>query len=327
MNSQPVRPFGLRFNDWFEKYMFIVIPVSLILGFLFYPVLSAGVDLVPYLFAYLTFVMALGCSARQIRDALRQPLAMATTFALAHVAAPLAGYGAGALLFGADSPYTVGLVLFAAIPLGVSSVIWIGLSGGNVSFALAMIVLDSIVSPFVVPFIVDLFFGAHIEFDVVSVMSDLAVIVVIPTILGVIVNALTRGRAKPWSAPVALPTSKLAFFGVVMINSAAIAPHVIAMKRDMAALLPVVVALVALCYAMGWFGAFPFRGQPMKATFAYCTAMRNISLGIVIALQYFEPAAAVPVVMSILIQQPMATLQHSLLKRLAAASKGMTLRS
>ena len=56
---------------------------------------------------------------------------MIWTFVLAHVLSPLVAYGLGALLFGADSPYVVGLVLFTIIPLGVSTVLWVGMSVGQ----------------------------------------------------------------------------------------------------------------------------------------------------------------------------------------------------
>ncbi|PYI57554.1 bile acid:sodium symporter [Paenibacillus flagellatus] len=294
--------------------MFVIIPVSLILGFFFYRWLEGGTRLVPYLFAYLTFVMALGCSPAQLGGALRKPLAIVVTLALVHVAAPLAAYGAGTLLFGAGSPYVVGLVLFAVIPLGVSSVIWVGLSGGSVALVLSLIVLDSIVSPFVVPYAIDLLFGADIHFDHWNVMKDLIVIILVPTVLGVAVNAWSKGRAKPVTAPYAAPTSKLAFAAVIVINAAAIAPHVFAMKGELIRLVPAVLLFVAFCYALGWLGSLPFRGRDVVVTITYSSGMRNISLGIVIALHYFEPAAAVPVVMAILIQQPMATLAHRLQK-------------
>lgn len=314
METLKEKPLGIRFNDWFEAHMYLIIPVSMILGFFFYSWFESGTALVPYLFAYLTFVMALGCSPKQVREALRMPLPIVMTLVLVHVIAPLAAYGAGTVLFGAGSPYIVGLVLFAIIPLGVSSVIWVGLSGGNVPLVLSMIVLDSLISPFVVPFAIGLLFGADVQFDYWDVMRDLLVIIFIPTVIGVAVNALTKGKAKPRTANVTAPTSKLAFAAVILINAAAIAPHVFAMKAELLKLVPIVLVFVAFCYALGWVGGLPFGSRSVLVTITYSSGMRNISLGIVIALHYFEPAAAVPVVMGILIQQPMATLQHRLQK-------------
>jgi BASS family bile acid:Na+ symporter len=43
--------------------------------------------------------------------------------------------------------------------------------------------------------------------------------------------------------------------------------------------------------------------------------MRNNSLGVVLALGFFEARAAVPVLLSILIQQPMASLVQWIIKK------------
>jgi predicted Na+-dependent transporter len=315
MTLHKAKLFGLGFNAFFEKYIAFIIPVSLIFGFIFYPWLHGLTYAIPGMFAYLTFVMALGCSGEQIKRALRMPIPMAITFALVHLIAPSVAYLLGVIIFGEGSPYVIGMVLFAAIPLGVSSVIWVGMSGGNVPLVLSMIVLDSAMSPFIVPLLVSLFFGAHIEFDHLKVMRDLALIIVVPTIIGVLINELTRGKAKLWSAPVSAPTSKLAFAGVVMINAAAITPHVMELKSDMYKLVPVVVVLVALCYVIGFLGSLALRNQELTITLTYSSGMRNISLGVVIGLGYFEPLVAVPVVVSILVQQPMATLNHWLMEK------------
>ena len=101
--------------------MFLIIPGSLVLGFFFSSQLHRFVSAVPYLFAYVTLTMAIGCGLNQLRTVLSRPGIMIWTFVLAHILSPLIAYGLGALLFGVDSPYVVGLVLFTIIPLGVSN--------------------------------------------------------------------------------------------------------------------------------------------------------------------------------------------------------------
>ncbi|MCM3783201.1 hypothetical protein M3231_09470 [Neobacillus mesonae] len=48
---------------------------------------------------------------------------------------------------------------------------------------------------------------------------------------------------------------------------------------------------------------------------SYASGMRNISLGLVLAMGYFSPQAAIPVVLGILIQQPLAAVHLAILKR------------
>lgn len=104
-------------------------------------------------------------------------------------------------------------------------------------------------------------------------------------------------------------------FAVVAINAAAIEPYMKEMRSDLPAMVPLVVLLVVICYVLGLGGALLFRKPELTVTLLYAAGMRNISLGIVLGLSYFEPKAAVPVVISTLIQQPMATVMHKLFAR------------
>jgi BASS family bile acid:Na+ symporter len=296
--------------------MFLIIPGSLVLGFFFSSQLHRFVSAVPYLFAYVTLTMAIGCGLNQLRTVLSRPGVMIWTFVLAHILSPLIAYGLGALLFGVDSPYVVGLVLFTIIPLGVSTVLWVGMSSGSVPLMLAMVIIDSVLSPFVVPAGIHLLFRTAVETDTMQMMGDLLILIVAPTALGVILFELTKGRIQPIVQPFAAPLSKLCFVAVVSLNAAAIAPYTEMLRGDLLRLIPLAIVMVGLCYAIGFFGTAPYRNREIQITVSYATGMRNISLGIVLALGYFSPLAAVPVVLSILIQQPLATLHHFVLQKL-----------
>jgi BASS family bile acid:Na+ symporter len=311
-----MREFGLAFNRHFERWMFIIIPGSLILGFIFASQLQPYIKSVPYLFAYVTLTMAIGCGLGQLRIVMKRPGIMVLTFVIAHVLSPLAAYALGTLVFGADSPYVVGLVLFTIIPIGVSTVLWVGMSGGSVPLMLAMVVLDSALSPLVVPAGIHLFFDSAVEVKAGPIVIDLLIIIVLPTIIGVALNQMSKGRIQHVVQPFTSPLSKLCFVAVVSLNASAIAPHLDKLKQDMVLLVPLVVVLVGLCYAFGYIGTAYLRNNEQQVTVSYATGMRNISLGIVLALGYFSPLAAVPVVLSILIQQPLATVHHYVLQKL-----------
>lgn len=316
------RAFGLTFNRLFERWMFIIIPGALVLGFLCADQLQGLAAAVPSMFAFVTFTMALGCGWEPIKRVLGRPGTLLLALLLAHVLLPLIAWAMGTMAFGAYSPYTIGFVLFTIIPLGVSSVIWVGLSGGSVPLILAMVVLDSLLSPVLVPGGIHLLFGTDIHIPTMQIMSDLLVVIVLPTIAGVMLNELTHGKADQAAKPYCAPVSKLFFVAVVGLNATAIAPYVDQLKSDMLILVPLVIVLVGICYAAGYLGAAPFRDTELQVTVSYATGMRNISLGIVLAIGYFNPLTAIPVVLSILIQQPIATLHHYVLQKLNKAKAG-----
>ncbi|WP_245703455.1 bile acid:sodium symporter family protein [Paenibacillus nuruki] len=321
-----MREHAATFTRFFEKYMFLIIPCTLVLGFFISKPLLPFVGWIPGLFAYVTFVMGLGCGRKHLKGVLTKPAPIIVTLLLAHIVAPLIAYGLGLLLFGSDSPYTVGLVLFAAIPLGVSSVLWVGMSFGNVALALTLVIVDSALSPFVVPVLIEVFFGADIQFDTLHMFKDLLLLIVLPTFAGMMVYELSGGKFRDWSAPITQPLAKLCFAGVVLLNAAAIAPQLQSLRRDLLLVVPSVMILVALCYGLGYVASAILRrkgeGQSLPVTLAYASGMRNISVGMVIAMAYFSPQTAVPVVLGIMLQQPMATLQYSIFMRISNYRKG-----
>ena len=296
--------------------MFLIIPGSLVLGFLYSEQLRRFVPAVPYLFAYVTLTMAIGCGLGQLRAVVRRPLVVIWTFALTHVLSPLIAYGLGAALLGADSPYVVGLVLFTVIPLGVSTVLWVGMSAGSVPLMLAMVVIDSALSPVVVPAGIHLLFHTAVRTDTAQMVSDLLLIIVVPTAIGILLYELTKGRVQPLVQPYAAPLSKLCFAAVVAFNAAAIEPYTATLGGDLLRIVPLSILMVGICYAIGFFGAAPLKSRELQVTMSYASGMRNISLGIVLALGYFSPLAAIPVVLSIMIQQPLATVHHYALQKI-----------
>ncbi|UHA76147.1 bile acid:sodium symporter family protein [Paenibacillus sp. 481] len=303
--------------------MFVLVPGSLVLGIICSGILIQYVPFIPWLFGFVTFVMGLGCKFRDVTAAFGRPLLFLNVFVIAHVLSPLMAFGIGNALFGENADYTAGLVLFTVIPLGVSSVLWVSMARGPVPLILALVVADSLLSPLIVPFSISLLFGEMVHFDTWDMLVDLLLIVVLPMIGGIVVNELSKGQAKPKTAPVTLPLSKLAFMAVVMFNAAAIGPFVHSWGWDAFYLFMVVILVVAACYAVGAWSSSLFRTPQstveeraaLRGTLGFACGMRNNSLGIVLAMQYFGPEAAVAVVLSILIQQPGATLFYALLQK------------
>ncbi|REE66709.1 putative Na+-dependent transporter [Paenibacillus taihuensis] len=302
--------------------MFLIIPGCLVLGFFFSAQLQRLVPAVPYCFAFVTLTMAIGCGLQQLRTVIQRPAVMLWTFVLAHVISPLLAYWLGGLLFSFDSPYVVGLVLFTIIPLGVSTVLWVGMSEGSVPLMLAMVVIDSALSPIVVPAGIKLLFHTSVSANTTAMVGDLLLIIVAPTIVGVLLHEWSKGRIQKAVQPYAAPVSKLCFTAVVMLNAAAIAPSTEALRGDLFRVVPSALVLVGICYAVGYFGTSHYRSREVQVTVSYATGMRNISLGVVLAMSYFSPLAAVPVVLSILIQQPLATLHHYFLQKLNKKAAG-----
>ena len=94
----------------------------------------------------------------------RHPLPVAVIFGLLHVVMPLITLGLGTLCF-PDAPlFTIGLVLEYAVPTGVASLMWVGMSRGNTALCLSVVLLDTPL-PGGDPLTMKLLVGSVVELD------------------------------------------------------------------------------------------------------------------------------------------------------------------
>ncbi|GAA3326099.1 hypothetical protein GCM10020331_060630 [Ectobacillus funiculus] len=122
---------------------------------------------------------------------------MLTALLILHVIMPAWAWGIGHLIFSKDMFTVTGLILAVMIPTGITSFIWISIYKGNIALALSLILIDTFLSPFIVPYSLSLFVGEKIVMDVFGMMKGLFGMVVIPSVLGMFfLNELTAGKVK-----------------------------------------------------------------------------------------------------------------------------------
>ena len=302
-----LRQILLGLNRRLEQFMFLLVLIGMAIGW-GVPALAAWKPSVSYLFGLMTFATALNTSWRQILAVVRLPGPILRILGLLHGFMPLVALALGRLILGSSSPFAVGLVLAAIVPIGVTSVIWTGMARGEVPLALTAVTIDSLLSPLLVPLSVWLFLGHTVQFDAKGLFIGLFLMIVLPTAAAISLRDLTGGRLGTALAPVSGSLAKLLLILVVAINVAA--------ARDLVAgqwsiLLPLIVLLFVqafLGYLVGFGGAKAFGyDAPKAAAMTFSVGMRNISAGIVLAMQYFSPQATVAVVLALLFQQPLAS--------------------
>lgn len=303
----------LQFNHYVENRMFLVVFSGMLIGW-FFPGLFGWKGAVPFLFGYMTLVTALNISWGEIRAVAFYPVPVLATWAVVHLVMPLVSLITSHLFLPSGSPFMVGAALVMMIPIGVVSIIWTNVSEGEPPFALTTVALDSLLSPVVLSASVWLFLGRAVTFDARSLMVGLFWMIVLPTIVGISLHDLSRGQLGPRYAHLNGPISKLFLMLVVAINIAAARGILVEFKNSVAGLVLLLVFQSSLGFFSG-FGTGRLLGYsaPRIRTMTFCCGLRNISAGIVIALRYFSPAVAIPVILTIILQQPMAALAQRLM--------------
>jgi predicted Na+-dependent transporter len=104
--------------------------------------------------------------------------------------------------------------------------IWTAVAGGDIALALVVVTADTLLSPVVLPISIALVTGQTVQVDYPKMMVGLMWMVAVPSILGMALNDIFRGKFREFTASLGGFSAKLALFVVVVINAALIAPEV-----------------------------------------------------------------------------------------------------
>ena len=297
-----------KLNMFLQKYIVILTPLSLVLGVVFEDVGKQCVFLVGWMFAFMTFAGSLHMKFKDVNVFVKNPFLILFTIIFLHILMPIWAYVLSILFFD-DHLLTVGFVLSVSIPTGVTSVIWITICKGNVPLGLSIILIDTLLAPIVMPLLLYIVSGESIQLDTASLITSLILMIVLPTIVGILVNELSKGEIPKKIGKKIAPFSKLCMFGVIMINSHAIAPYVKQIDWHVFAVLLLVFGISMSGYTFSlWIGRFLLKNKEKSTTFVFTGGMRNIAVGVVIATTYFPSKVVMPVVFGMLFQQVLASL-------------------
>lgn len=305
-----------QINRRLEKMMPLITPTSVILGVIFSAYIKDFSFLVPWLFAFMTFEGSLNMNFKSIKGAVTHPFPVFITLAFLHIIMPLWAWAVGHITFNGDTLTITGMILGMVIPTGITSFIWVSIKKGNTALTLAIILIDSILSPFIVPFSLSLLVGEKIELDVSSMMVSLLFMIVLPSIAGMLLNEVTKGKIKDVWKPRLSPISKVFLGCVVMLNGAVVAPYLIQIHIKLLFIILVVFFISFTGYVFSFLLAKWLKfDRDTTTAITFTGGMRNISAGTVVAISFFPPAAIVPVVVGMLFQQSLASLYGAFLDR------------
>ena len=303
------------FNKQLQKLMPILTPLSLIIGVLLEDIGGQLVFLVPWLFAFMTFAGSLSMNFQGLRSFIKYPWVILITIAFLHILMPVWAYFISNLLFD-DHLLVIGFILSVAVPTGVTSFIWASISKGNLPLCLSIILIDTILSPVILPIIVHFVVGEKIEINTMSIMLDLLWMIVIPSILAVLLNEWTKGEINRTLGETLAPFQKLSLFFIVGINSSAIAPYLKNITWEIIWIIVVVFLMAISGYIMCLvLGHYLFKDFEIITTVVFTGGMRNIAVGVVIATTYFPPKVVMPVVFGMLFQQILASQFNRVLEK------------
>lgn len=277
------------------------------------------------LFAFMTFSSSLGGGFREMKGVALHPLPVVSCLLILHVLMPGLVLLLGRLLF-ADEPYFItGMVLEYTVPTAVATLMWVSMSRGNMALSLSIVLLDTLLTPFLIPLTLKVLVGSVVEVDAAGMMRGLLFMVALPAVVGMGLFQATGGRVAKTLQPKLSPFSKIALMLIILANASVVAVYLRNMTKTLFLVALTVFFLCLLGYLLGWFAARLLKlDYSSSLSMTLSAGMRNINAGAVLAIQYFPSAVLFPVVISSLFLQLSASVVVQLLRRTKAGREAFS---
>ncbi len=275
--------------EFIEKYFFIVILIAVAIS-LVYPnsfkwVLSEfnGINILNLLLSIVLFTMGTTLKADDFINVFKNPKAIAVGISAQYIVMPLIAFVL-ASAFALDTALTVGLILVGTVPGGTASDVITFLAKGDVALSVSLTAVSTVISPILTPIITLLLIGNQIHFNPVDMFISIVQIVIVPIILGLLLNYKFPDFCE--KLKVYLPT--LSSLVVCLIVAGVIGANKQAILTSSAIILIVIVLQYFLAMSLG-FGIGRLAGMDRKQmiTVAIELAFQNSGLSTSLAKTHF----------------------------------------
>ncbi len=191
--------------------------------------------------------------------------------------------------------YAAGVFLLALVPTAVSSPAFANMFGGHVPPAFAIVIVSTLLAPFLIPIQCQLLGDASITPSPLPLFRTLAFCVFTPMVLYFLTN-----RHKRWGDAMYDNVKIISIVLVAFVIALVIAKQRDFILSDVSALAEPLLLTFA-CYAIfllfGWIFSAG-QAKEIRVSFATCSGFNNVALGVSIALLHFPQSVILFVAVS-----------------------------
>lgn len=266
----------------------------------------------PYFLAFTMFTGALACRVQDFRRVLEPGKVMAI-LALMYGATPLAGWILARTFLGAEPQLMAGQVFAAVLPAGITASVWTIMAGGDVPLALSLVVLTTLLSGILTPGLFGLLAGSQLDFHPWGMVADLGKVVILPVLAGVYISERGIPPALQRMRPGAGVLVKGGMILIMAVYAGILTPHLAHLGLGVIKVALGMFLQFILSYLIPL--ALTRKLPPQeRIAIAFANAVRNIVGGTIIAAAHLPPLVVLPLIVGLLLQNPMSAAAYRLFK-------------
>ena len=288
-------------NSFIEKWMQLIMPLCVVLGFFWGKYISFMKPATNWLFAFACFASSLTLSLSECRKAFNIKAILLLLF-LGHVVIPFAAWAVFRLFEDPSSDFFMGLMLIFAGPCATTSFIWSGIYGGNKGRSIVFVVIDTMLSILLTPLIIRITCATSVSIDSLGLIWSMTKMVIFPSVAGVLVVSRIKKEKLAAATPPIKFITKISLLLIIIISLSGSAGSV---KENFSfgfigSFFGVLIVLI-FGYLLGFFASrFLLKSDNHDAiSMSFALGCRNLGLSIILASSYFPPLAAVPPVITL----------------------------
>lgn len=177
----------------------VIIITAALLGLLLgavTPVGSVSSSLIEVFLMMLLYILFLSIDLKQIKKSFTNVRFTLSAVLINFVFTPLFGYVLGKIFFPGSLDIRIGLLMLLVTPCTDWYLVFTGLSKGNVELGMSILPLNLILQIVLLPVYLLVLIGSEVTMDVGSLVSSVAIVLVIPFVLAYITKLVTRNSEK-----------------------------------------------------------------------------------------------------------------------------------
>lgn len=177
----------------------VIIITAALLGLLLgavTPFGSVSSSLIEVFLMLLLYILFLSIDLKQIKKSFTNVRFTLSAVIINFVFTPLFGYLLGKIFFPGSLDIRIGLLMLLVTPCTDWYLVFTGLSKGNVELGMSILPLNLILQIVLLPVYLLVLIGSEVTMDVASLISSVAMVLVIPFVLAYITKAITKNSEK-----------------------------------------------------------------------------------------------------------------------------------
>jgi bile acid:Na+ symporter, BASS family len=152
-------------------------------------------SLIVPLIQLIMFTMGTEMSLKDFEGVIKMPKAVVIGLVSHFTIMPLVGFSL-AKGFGFPPEIAAGVILMGSVPSGVTSNVLAFIAKANMPLSVTIAAISTLVAPVMTPLLMKILAGQYVEIDFVKMMIHVVEIIIVPIVLGLIVNRLMRKGIK-----------------------------------------------------------------------------------------------------------------------------------